>query len=93
MDGALYVNPQNFRSDLIAMRQTLGITQADMARELGMSLRAYNDLETGKSEVRQIHIMAAERLTLFYAYQQHNRNLLGWTVRRDVEALTAPVAS
>lgn len=49
---------------LVGMRERLSLTQEAMAGRLGMSLRAYSDLETGKSKTRLVHIMAAERLSL-----------------------------
>ena len=46
------------KSELISMRKSLGLTQTQMASELGMSLRAYSDIETGKTAYRQIHRLA-----------------------------------
>lgn len=91
MDPSLYINPDAFRAYLIEMRGNLEYTQADMAHGLGLSLRAYSDLETGASKCRQIHIMAAERLTLFRAYQAGDPAVLGKWVRRDIESLTKQV--
>lgn len=84
----LYVGDANeWRADLIRIRTMLGLTQAQMAHDLDMSLRAYSDLENGVSKTRQLHLMAAERLALFKAHQQQNVSLLPFSVRRDAESL------
>jgi transcriptional regulator with XRE-family HTH domain len=50
------------RKQLIEIRQRLRFSQSAMAKHLGMSLRAYQALESGESATRDIHILAAERV-------------------------------
>ena len=57
-------NAEAFQAYLLSLRGRLRLTQQQMADGLGMSLRAYSDLENGKAKVRLIHVMAAERLAL-----------------------------
>jgi transcriptional regulator with XRE-family HTH domain len=44
---------------LLAMRKELGLTQAAMAERMGVPFRTYQDLETGTSAIRPIHVKAA----------------------------------
>lgn len=50
--------------ELIALRKSFAFTQTTMAGRLGMSYRAYSDLETGKAQIRQVHAMAVECLAI-----------------------------
>ncbi len=52
--------------DLIDLRFDLGLTQEEIAKEIGLSRRAYLDIETGKAAFRRIHQLAAERVALTY---------------------------
>ncbi|UXR93891.1 helix-turn-helix domain-containing protein [Agrobacterium tumefaciens] len=40
-------------------RQGVGLTQTQFATALGMPLRSYQDIESGKNPVRPIHLKAA----------------------------------
>ncbi|MCP2080119.1 UNVERIFIED_ORG: transcriptional regulator with XRE-family HTH domain [Methylorubrum zatmanii] len=77
------------RAYLLSIRDRLGFSQTIMGGCLGMSLRAYSDLETGASRVRTIHILAAERVLLRQAAGRPNPELLTKPLRDDVKALTA----
>ncbi|WP_105430205.1 helix-turn-helix transcriptional regulator [Neorhizobium sp. T6_25] len=46
--------------DLKIMRNQIGVTQVAMAEAMGMPLRSYEDVESGKSATRPIHIAAAK---------------------------------
>lgn len=48
--------------DLATLRTGIGRTQAKMAEDMGLSRRAYIDIETGASPLRKIHQLAAERV-------------------------------
>ena len=74
---------------LISIRKRLEFTQHEMATQLGMSLRAYHSLETGESAVRDIHILAAERVALINAVLKENPMLAGPDVRSDALDLAA----
>lgn len=45
--------------DLKALRKTLGLTQAQMGVKMGLSLRAYTEVENHDGEIRTIHENAA----------------------------------
>lgn len=76
-----------WRSSLIDIRARLDATQAQMAKKLGMSLRAYSDIETGVSKCRRVHILSAERISLTQAVQSGDLDLLAPSVRKEVGAL------
>jgi len=51
--------------DLLTLRVALGFAnQTEMAEAIGLKLRAYQDLEGGKSPIRKIHELALDRVTL-----------------------------
>lgn len=75
------------RAYLIALRKGLDLRQSEMADALGMGLRAYSDLETGKSECRPIHVLAAERITLRLAAERRDASLLPAPVRDDMRSI------
>lgn len=69
--------------DLIALRNTLGINQTEMAEEIGLSLRAYQAIEGGESQLRKLHILAAERAALSRAVEVGNPMLAPANVRKE----------
>lgn len=74
---------------LQAIRKGLGFTQTGMANQMGMSLRAYQALEKGESEVRDIHLLAAERVAMINAVLKNNPMLAPADVRADALDLVA----
>lgn len=52
--------------ELAHLRRDLKLTQEQMAEELGLSRRAYIDIETGTAAFRKLHALAAERIALSY---------------------------
>lgn len=56
--------------DLASLRKRLDLTQAEMAGHIGLSMRAYHDVETGASKLRPIHTLAAERAALALAAER-----------------------
>lgn len=53
--------------DLVALRKSLDLSQAEMAAEMGLSPRAYQAIEMGESTFRKLHALAAERVSLDWA--------------------------
>jgi len=74
---------------LIAIRKGCEMTQHSMANQLGMSLRAYQALEAGESQVRPIHVLAAERMALGYAVLMERLDMCPAEVRSDALDLAA----
>ena len=72
---------------LAAIRKDLSLTQAEMAKHLGLSLRAYSDLENGVAQCKLTHVMAAERLTLLEARRREQPELIAQSVRADIKQL------
>jgi len=62
--------------DLMTLRVALGYTQTQMAEAIGLKLRAYQDLEGGKSPIRTMHILAIERVALARAVEQGRLDIL-----------------
>ena len=69
--------------DLVALRKTLGLTQTGMAHGIGLSLRAYQDIEAGISKLRLLHWLAAERIALAVAHERGDPMLAPASVRRQ----------
>ncbi len=56
-------------AELRAIRAGLNITQAKMAEAMGIPLRTYEDLASGRSTVRPVHLKAA-----YFAIIEHAAN-------------------
>ena len=56
--------------ELVALRKSLGLTQSEMAELMGMKTRAFQEIENGRSPVREIHRLAAERGALHLAAER-----------------------
>ena len=69
--------------DLVTLRKLLDLTQAEMASDIGLSVRAYQDVEAGASKLRLIHALAAERVALALAVERGNPMLAPAGVRRQ----------
>lgn len=71
------------KQDLINLRKELGLTQQEMADQFNMALRSYQSLESGESEYRFIHRLAAERVALTLAADRKVPALAPPSVRAD----------
>jgi transcriptional regulator with XRE-family HTH domain len=74
--------------DLISLRKGMGLTQSDLAQLLGMSTRALQQIENGRSELREVHILAVERIALSQAVKTANIQIAPITVRREALELS-----
>ena len=50
--------------DFVKYRKALRYTQEQLATLLGMSIRAIQDIENGRSKLRLVHVMAFEMILL-----------------------------
>jgi DNA-binding XRE family transcriptional regulator len=75
------------RQEFIALRKALGLNQTEMGEAIGLSLRAYGNLETGESEIRKLHVLAAERVALSVAVENNDPMLAPIAIRRDAVEL------
>lgn len=75
--------------DAIRLRLAMGFTQVTLAIELGMTSRAWQAIELGASDLRQVHILALERIALKQAAKLKNVGFLPESVRKDVAAVSA----
>lgn len=63
-------------ADLKAIRQQFGYTKPMMADRIGLSLRAYEEIEAGRSEIRTIHINAIKWVQTNLAWEAGKPELL-----------------
>ncbi len=70
------------------VRDGLRFTQSEMANAMGLSLRAYQDIESGASKLRGLDVLAAERVSLKHAIQLNNPMAATSTVRKDALELS-----
>jgi DNA-binding XRE family transcriptional regulator len=78
--------------ELTAFRKGLGLTQTEMAGRVGLSLRAYQEIEGGASKVRPLHVAAAERAALTLAVERGEPMLAPVSVRREALELARLIA-
>ena len=77
----------NAEFSLVGLRKALGLSQAKMAEHMGLSLRPYQELETGDRRVRPRHIRLAESVALDIAIEKQNLELAPDSVRNKVAVL------
>jgi DNA-binding XRE family transcriptional regulator len=68
---------------LKSYREGAKVTQAEMARLLGLGTTAYQDLESGFSKFKERHQLALERVSLRLAVERNDINQALPAVRRD----------
>ncbi|KAA5603972.1 helix-turn-helix domain-containing protein [Roseospira marina] len=71
------------RDEMKSLRKSLGLTQTEMAEQIGLTLRAYQALEKGETALRQANALAAERAALTEAIRQGNPMLAPASIRRE----------
>lgn len=69
--------------ELKVFRAKIGFTQKQMAQAIGMSERGYQDIETGNAKLRRVHILALERVSLFWAVAINDLNIAFPNVRKE----------
>jgi len=67
---------------LLQVRTEIGLSQAEMARRMGLSLRPYQELESTLRRVRPRHIRLAELVALEVAVETDNPELAPRDLRR-----------
>lgn len=63
-EGFLTEEPEIVEGALKQIRTAIGATQTQMAQQMGMPLRTYQDLEAGLAKVRGVHMWAAQMATM-----------------------------
>ncbi|TBB44202.1 XRE family transcriptional regulator [Rhizobium ruizarguesonis] len=69
--------------ELIAMRKKMQMTQTQIAKAMGLSLRGYQKLEDGESNIREVYRLALERLSLTSAAEHRDVTNAVVSVRRE----------
>lgn len=77
------MTPDEFK----AARKAMAMTQTELAAQLGMQLRQIQSLEKGTAELRHIHALAIERVTLAFAAASGKPDIALLAIRRDALAL------
>lgn len=76
-------------AELIRYRRGADLSQSEMARSIGLSLRAYQEIE-GRDDADELstrHVLAIERSSLRIAVERGSLDLALPEVRRDARAL------
>lgn len=55
--------------EFIAARKAMGLNQLELGEKLGMSRRQVQNIEADSSNLRRVHALAMERLSLSHAVQ------------------------
>jgi len=76
--------PANADFSLVRLRKTLGLSQSEMARRMGLSLSPYQKLESKERTVRPRHIRLAESVALDVAIEKDDPELAPANVRDKV---------
>ncbi len=75
-------------AEAIALRKKMGLPQSALALELGMTTRAWQDIENGRAALRTIHALALERVALQMAASTGVSHFLPPSVLQDAVAVT-----
>jgi transcriptional regulator with XRE-family HTH domain len=74
---------------LVALRKSLRLTQAEMATEMGMGTRAYQDIEGGVGTIGRRHANNAERVSLRVAVKMGRPEVASTQIRIEATELAA----
>lgn len=64
-------------SELRNVRQSLGLTQEQLGRYMGLTMRAYQALESGQNPVRRSHMLALLAAQFLMVGADHKSDLIG----------------
>lgn len=79
------------KNDLHALRSAVNATQADFASHMGVPLRTFEDLETGRSTLRDIHIRAAEMAAMQLAVDRLSASTLPHKLQQIAKDLAGQI--
>ncbi len=85
--GLLMQGERARKQELIDLRESLRLSQQQMADRLDMALRSYQGIEAGESEYRTIHKLAAERVALSIAADRQDPALAPASIIEDAIAV------
>lgn len=73
------------RAEFAALRRACGLSQDDLALELGLSPEAIHEIERGvhDEDVKALHALAMERVSLQCAVSKENPTMAAASVRSD----------
>ena len=74
------------------LRKTLGLTQSEMAGQMGLSLRPYQKLESKERRIGRRHIRLAESVALEVAIEKEDPELAPEPVRDKVIKLAKMIS-
>lgn len=70
------------REDLESLRESLDLSQAKMAELMGVSTRSYEEIASGRSPTRALHLKAAKYGVLEYIMQM---DIPAYLMRKDLK--------
>ena len=73
--------------ELVGIRTTLRLSQAEMAYKLELTLREYQALEWGESEIPNIYLWAVQRLAMAYAAVAKDPRMVPASIMKDAQAV------
>lgn len=79
--------------ELLALRAALGFNQERMAREIDVSLRDYQALEWGETEIHDLYLRALERIAIRYAIRQEDPRLVPPPLREEIVKLARMIVA
>jgi DNA-binding XRE family transcriptional regulator len=79
------------QKELVDLRKELGITQVEMAEEIGMPVRTYQTLENGTSITKPWHLKAARYAAIEWA-AHHGHDSFAALLPRDIQENVRDVA-
>jgi len=85
--------PNDHRAELEAIRAAIGASQAQMASLMGISTRAYEELASGRTTARLLHVLAARYAALEFAANSDRGDILPWWIAETVEKGAVSVAN
>ncbi len=80
-------------ADLKTAREAFAVTQTEFAKVMGMSMRAYQDLEGGVVTFREVHKQAARMAMLILAERTRRADMLPDDLKDMIRSLNRQIVS
>ncbi|GLK69194.1 hypothetical protein [Hansschlegelia plantiphila] len=77
--------------EIVQLRRNLQMTQRELAEQLGMNIRSWQEVEAGKTKIKEIHELALERVALRRAAETDNPSFMPAGLKADALKAVAPI--
>jgi predicted nucleotide-binding protein/DNA-binding XRE family transcriptional regulator len=81
------LNKKQLNFDIAKFRNSLSLTQSEMAKRMGLGSRSYQDLEADPNKIQSRHIRLAESVALDLAVERRDPMLIPASIRAKVLTL------